>query len=793
VTPLHQSRPQRVAAVVVLASLGAIGFLPLFGGPGYEHAVASGLVVPSAAAIATALELAALPCPAPLGCAARGLASGVALAGLAYLTAIAHGLRAGMCDFLGGSLLFALTAGMGALLGGIWGAFVSEIARRQRTALRRRIACVLLGLAAPLLGIAVSVWRFFASPMIFAYDPFFGYFSGALYDTVVDVRAELWTYRAGTVAAMAGYVLVAAAFVRGKAGDLDFRRGLLVPRARACLACGIALLASAVAVAANGPRLGHWQTAATIARALGGRASGPRCDVVYPDSLLPDQVALLVRDCEEELSADERRLGTHLEGRLTAFEFESTEQKRLLMGAADTSIAKPWRREVYVQVSPYPHPVLGHEIAHVVAGTFAHGPFHVGGGVVPNPGLIEGIAVATSPGDGELTDAEWARAMLDAGILPSLRDLFSLDFFGQNASKSYTVAGAVIGWALDRWGPETVRAWYGGGSVEALTGLSWEALDDEFRGWLRSLVMPAEATAYAKAIFERPSVWARKCPHAVDALHRSADRCRDERRFDRAMADYGAALALDPEDWHALLERGRIATHYGDEGEGRAALRRLASEGNVPRTWRDRAEEAAADDDLLRGRLDEAEEAYRRIAAHTLDEDAARTLEVKAIAARDERARQAVVDLLVGSPGRPVDPWVGALSMGLWAGPPAGSSAEPPGAASAEVPRAAGPADDGLAEYLVGKNLMLHDDFLRAAAFLDRALGAGARTPPITPRIGRELLRTRAVCACALRDGSGLAEIVRLVLAPESPFADRGGGRRDWLLRLIDRCGASGG
>src|SRR5580700_1727469 len=98
-SPFLSSRPQRRAALVVVATLGAIGFLPLFGGPGYEHAVASGLLVPSAAAIATAIELAALPCPAPLGCAARGLASGGALAALAYLTAIAHGLRAGMCDF----------------------------------------------------------------------------------------------------------------------------------------------------------------------------------------------------------------------------------------------------------------------------------------------------------------------------------------------------------------------------------------------------------------------------------------------------------------------------------------------------------------------------------------------------------------------------------------------------------------------------------------------------------------------------------------------------------------------
>src|SRR6202042_1187822 len=74
-----------------------------------------------------------------------------------------------------------------------------------------RLLCVLLALAGPLGGVLVSVARFYGSPMVFAYDPFFGYFSGALYDTVVDVRTELWTYRAGTAVTLVGAALVASA------------------------------------------------------------------------------------------------------------------------------------------------------------------------------------------------------------------------------------------------------------------------------------------------------------------------------------------------------------------------------------------------------------------------------------------------------------------------------------------------------------------------------------------------------------------------------------------------------
>jgi len=597
--------------------------------------------------------------------------------------------------------------------------------------------------------------------MIFAYDPFFGYFSGALYDTVVDVRTELWSYRAGTVATLVGSGLVAASLVR--TGE-----GRLAPRGVLRLVAGVALILASLVASAEGPALGHWQTSASIARALGGYASGPRCDVIYPDSLLPGQVALLVQDCEQQLVADEQRLDAHLDGRLTAFVFKDADQKRRLMGAADTSIAKPWRREVYIQMSGFPHPVLGHEIAHVVAGSFARGPFHVAGGLAglwPNPGLIEGTAESTSPDDDELTDAQWARAMLDLGILPPIHELFSIGFMGENASKGYTVAAAFVSWVVDRWGAKTLRAWYVGGSVEALTGLSWSELEAQFAAFLKSFMMPEQAAAYAKAKFDRPSVWGRHCPHVVDALDHRADQCRDEHRFVQAQSLYGEALERDPHDWHATTDRARIETWYGDEERGRAELARVAGDDKTPRTWRDRAQEALADDDLARGRDALAAETYRALASKTLDEDAARTLEVKALSVDNPPAKRAVVDLLVGEPGHPVDSWLGALSLGVWAE----ETHEP------------------LAGYLVGKNLANRGDWERAASWLDRALDGGVPTP----RIGRELLRQRAVCACAMGDASAMARVRHQVMEPGSPFEGTSGGRRAWVLRLLARCGGA--
>jgi hypothetical protein len=760
------SRPRRVAALAVFAVLIGVGFLPLFGGPGYEQSLASGLVVPVAAAIAAAIELSGRAPPAPLACVGSGVATGAILAGVAFATALLHGARVGICDLWGGAVFFLLTAGIGAMVGGAWGAVAAEACRG-----RRLVFSVLFAIAGPVAGIVASMGRFVGSPMIFAYDPFFGYFSGTLYDTVVDVRPELWTYRGGSIATLVGLAFVAAALERRAGGQLSLPRLTQGADAGAGksvrwrVAAGVGALALSLGVTLEGPTLGHWQTAETIAQALGGHAVGPRCDVEYPDSLPGDQASLLVRDCEQELHAVEATLGAHLDGRLRAFVFGDAGQKRRLMGAADTSIAKPWRREVYVQLSTYPHPVLGHEIAHVVAGTFARWPLRVGGGMLPNPGLIEGLAVAASPDDDELTGGQWARAMLDLGTLPQVRDLFSLDFLGVSAQKSYTVAGAFVAWALERWGSSVVRAWYGGGSIEALTGQPWSALESDFRGWLKALPMPRDATAYARARFERPSVWARSCPHVVDALNRDADRCRDEHRLAQADALYVRALARDPRDYHAQMARAKMAAQSLDSQEwagGRADLERIAGDERAPRTWRDRAQEALADDDLVRGRSAEAAAAYREIAARTLDEDVARTLEVKALAAEDGPARQAIVDLLLSEPGRPQDSWLGALSLGSWA-------------QESKAP---------LAQYLVGKNLTAHDSWVRAAPLLDRAL----ESDELPPRVAREVLRQRAIGACVLRDPSALRSVRQAALSSTSPFAGTSGGRRDSLLRLVARC-----
>src|SRR5262249_25036607 len=147
---------------------------------------------------------------------------------------------------------------------------------------------------------------------------------------------------------------------------------------------GVALAGALCAVAsfahiAKGTDLGHYQTPASIARALGGRYEGARCTMLFPRGMRPDDVQRITRDCAPPVRALEKWFEIEGPDRIPVYLFANVGQKAALMGAADTQIAKPWRREIYVQNMAYPHGALGHELAHVIAGSFANGPFKTGG------------------------------------------------------------------------------------------------------------------------------------------------------------------------------------------------------------------------------------------------------------------------------------------------------------------------------------------------------------------------------------------------------------------------------
>ena len=203
---------RRVAAIVVVVLLGAIGFLPLFGGPGYEMSASPPAWCcpprrpsrpPSSSRRAgtsrrlTAVARGRRPRRAPRGSCLPHLAAPRSSRRPLRLPGRLSPLRADG----GGGVHARRALGRGRR---------RDVPCPQAPAPRLRPA----GPRRPPRRHRGERRAFYGSPMVFSYDPFFGFFSGALYDTVVDVRPELWTYRAGTLATLTGGALLASALLR---------------------------------------------------------------------------------------------------------------------------------------------------------------------------------------------------------------------------------------------------------------------------------------------------------------------------------------------------------------------------------------------------------------------------------------------------------------------------------------------------------------------------------------------------------------------------------------------------
>jgi tetratricopeptide (TPR) repeat protein len=724
--PLHRSPPLLACSAVAFAALLAIGFLPLFGGPGYESALAAGLVLPSLAAIVAALgskDASILPSAAFV----RALEGALVLSAVALLVTLVHGLRAGFCDAGSGLAIFALGPAMGTVMGACWGFVLGQVvpfslSRRLRVALL--LALSLLG---PVLGAALSLVRFYTSPMVFAYDPFFGFFSGTIYDTdVTDSLSTLLTYRAGSAATVAAVGGAAFFLRRNDAGRLRFSHerhpGLLWMTAAAAV--------TSLIVTAEGSRLGHWHTADSIADTLGATVLDERCELIYPRAVDAQTAKLLLHDCSTQSRQVIAALGVESAPRVRVYMFANPEQKRELTGAGGTSVAKPWRKEVYVHMDEYPHPILGHELAHVLAGTFGRGPFLVAGdfgGWLPDPGLIEGIAVAASPEDDVLTPQQWSSAMLKLDVLPPLDGVFALGFLGKNSSMAYTVAGAFVQWVADKHGMEAVRRWYGGESLDAVAGEGLGPLEAAWRKDLESFEISEAELAYAKSRFDRPGVFQRRCPHAVDAFNEAGQGLAARGDCTTATMWFERAVGLDPVHPRSRLNLASCSMRVSGVEEARGRWRAIADDAMLPETTRLRAQEALADLYLSQGNGAKAEEMYAKLLDKVANEDQLRTLDVKLRGARSPFEGRAVRALLLGEDGRGPDPRLAFALLGKW---------------MVEVP------GDGLPAYLIGRGLVNAGLWPAASEFLDWALERDLGEP----RIMREALRLRIITACAQRD-----------------------------------------
>jgi tetratricopeptide (TPR) repeat protein len=444
-----------------------------------------------------------------------------------------------------------------------------------------------------------------------------------------------------------------------------------------------------------------------------------------------------------------------------------------MMGASDTYIAKPWRSEVYLQNDSFPHPVLKHELAHVIARRFASWPFYATSSWgLPVPGLIEGAAVAAAwEGESDASPHEWTRAMADAHLLPSLDAIMGSGFYGQSSSTAYTAAGSFCRWLIEREGIEKFRDVYRDADFQRVYGVSLPALEARWRSYLQTVPVPERIRARAQTRFRRAAIFARACPHeTAEALDRS-ERMLSAGDVDRAKDELLQAVHNDPTSTFARAMLGEAWVRLGDVRRA-AQLAEESARSLGPaaaaRVWLRMAEVVWR----WRG-ASEARSFYQRVNQDLFDDDEARNIEVRKWAVGllgvvpSEAASEATRDLLAGRESLPADSTVGVARL----------------SAVLEDP-STDPHTRAMAGYLVMRQLWR---LRRESAAIARGMTVDPSLLP-SDRIRAEFRRVMAESRYHTGDFEGaMAGYCALAEDPTRPTGPRDVAR-DWLDRIREKC-----
>lgn len=737
-----------VLGVAVVASLACL-VSPLLAVHGVESALVLGLLLPPFVS-AMASRIVIGRGERPIGTAVReAIEATVLVLAVPLVVLLVGAVRTRWCAPLEGLAFFALGPVSGTLLAGVTGALVGLLPGRPRwvTALA---ACV------PIVVALLGLVRFYTTPAIFAYSHYVGYFPGSLYDPDIAITGTYVSFRALSACWLGGIVTLLVAWRDEKAARFAALR-----THPATLPVAFVLFAVAGLGEAYGPELGHRSTSASIREALGASLEGERCTVIVPRELPREQAERLRDDCDFRVERAEHVLGVTHPGRVTAFFFRTASEKRELMGASGTYIAKPWRDEVYLQLGLDPHPVLFHEIVHVVASAAGVGPFRISGGVgglLPSPGIIEGVAVAVAWDSREgLTPHQWARAMTEIDRAPELEDASGLGFLLQPAGRAYTANGSFIRWVLDTRGSAAVVRLYRTGSYEEALGEPLAQAEDEWRAFLRTVPLPPSAVPLARLRFARSAIFSQVCPHAIAAFESALETDEDSGDDQGALEACDGILGIDPGYLNITPHRIGALARLGRLDEARAALRALEASEDIPAALLTSARTELADALLSRGELDEARALYEAGVDEPLSDDQARQLEVKLLAiARGPAVIGPLGEVLVPSGRRTHD---GATTIEA-------------------LSRLRDLGGDGLADYLIARQMIFRQRYDLAGPRLERARAAGLPGE----RIQREALRLDGIIRARTGDLDG-AERVFWQIQREGDEGQRVEAD-DWLARI---------
>ncbi len=383
----------------------------------------------------------------------------------------------------------------------------------------------------------------YATPAIFSYNFFYGYFPGLSYDEALGISRPLVYFRALT-AGLGGLALWwALLLVRSSAAEkptLEKGKALIAAlTARGRRTQGASIVAAAVLLYLFRCELGWESTAPFIQGRLGARYDTPHVTLYYPPSALSAaEIRRIGGEHEFRLAQLVRDFGAAASPHVESYLYPDAATKWRLIGAGNTNIAKPWSGQIHCTLQSL-ESTLKHELAHVVAGPFGLPIIRAS----LRTGLVEGLATALDPTWLNRTLHQYAAALQRFGPKPQIASMMSLwGFTAQNSALSYISAGSFCRYLLDAYGVKPLLAVYGGADFTEEFGRSLPELVTEWERFLGRMHVEDRERGVLDALFHRPPIFGKTCARVIAGRMEAARIALARREYARAQTLYGASF-----------------------------------------------------------------------------------------------------------------------------------------------------------------------------------------------------------------------------------------------------------
>jgi tetratricopeptide (TPR) repeat protein len=623
------------ASRIVCGLLGGFAlaccFVPGFDVLNYYSGLAISIVGGLGVGLATAMGPQPIP-GEPLGRLLwKRLVTALAICLVPLSVLLLNAVRVINCDPETGLAFYAVGPTATMLLAAVWGLAALLLGRsRKRSAL-----CFLV---VWMLWIAIDLVAFLTEPPIFAYNTFVGFFSGAVYDDLIRIAPPLLYFRLGNLAQAGLLLALLGAVYSAPLGKIEMRRLRSVKVGGWAVIASLALTVAGFSGASG--YLGYQIDRETIQARLGGSLSNDKINLYYDaKTIKPHEAARILEDQSFRLHQLETRFGDRYPTKISAYVYGSRNEKRALMGAERTSIAKPWLNEVHLHRSPYGTGVVHHELAHVYFSQYTDSPLGVPAEAIifPKMMLVEGAAMAVEFYGGDLTQHEWSAALQREELAPSLDKLLSpTSFWNVNPGRGYILAGSFIRWLLDTRGVERFKVLYRNGDFDAAYE---QSLGDLLAGWtafLKEQVLPDDAQDRARTRFGRPGVLKRVCPVVIPRMEADARTAIIEGRWTDALNIQRSIVEFMPESPTKRLPILSSLVRLEALEEAQQVRLEIASMSNSTEVMRSRADEIIADGLWRGGKRQEALRTYGSLLERPLSENRQRSIWAKVLVAGDD-------------------------------------------------------------------------------------------------------------------------------------------------------------